>query len=798
MPSRRIHDSQSGRGAPLPRFEGRLLTGIASALLTVCVVASFAGAFAQRSSALSQERREFRSVASGVASSMFLAINRDTEYVESLGSAVGAAPRMTNKQFTEYVARTHANVRYPGSLGYIYLKRVPDRRLAAFGRRLAADAPVGFQRGFRLIPPGRRSEYCIVRFGKSFQLGLNLPLGLDQCAAAVPGFVSKSPGRLYRAVQDSGEVGVGALDATNGLFGVAAPVYRGVRRPTSVAARRASLLGWAGGTFDGKAILTAAGGVRRGLKVEIAHRNPGEAAQVLAAAGVAGDRAHNYTAQRMSAGGVWLVRVTGSTPGSGLSATAQFAGVLLCGLTMSGLLFGLVFVLARGRSKALALVERKTVELRHRSLHDALTGLPNRACILDRIERALDHARRERSDLAVMFLDLDGFKGVNDTYGHSVGDELLRQVGRRLSGLLRGTDGVGRLGGDEFVVLVEGRELCDGPEAIAARVRAVLCEPFRLGGLRQLDVQVGASIGVATGLRASADELLRDADLALYAAKDAGKATFVLFEPAMSSALERRRDLEADLREAIGTDQIQLVYQPIFDLGSRKVTGVETLVRWQHPVRGLIMPDEFLTLAEESTLVVPLGRQILRAACAQATEWQRCGHQIPVSVNVSLRQLDSGATFVEDVRDALAASGLDAGSLTLEISEAALSQDAEASARHIYALKALGVRIALDNVGTGYSHLGVSSEFPIDALKIDRSVVVRIGADSHSAALVDSLIELSKTLGIDIVAEGIEHSGQLQDLEQTQCRAGQGFYFAHPLDAHALTDFVELDHHPLQ
>jgi len=436
------------------------------------------------------------------------------------------------------------------------------------------------------------------------------------------------------------------------------------------------------------------------------------------------------------------------------------------------------------------MVRQKTDQLRYQALHDGLTGLPNRALILDRVEQALARSRRQKSSLAVMFLDVDGFKSVNDTFGHAAGDQLLRGVSARLSALVRDSDTVGRLGGDEFVVVVEGDSLDAGPEVVAERIREVLSDPFVLSARDELSVRTEVSIGIAVGVRAGAEELLRDADVALYEAKSAGKDRYVVFAPEMQTVIRQRRELETDLRAAVGSDQFILAYQPIFDLGSNTITGVEALIRWQHPTRGLVMPDDFIPLAEETALIVPIGRWVLTEACRQAAEWDRRGHHLGISVNMSARQLDDDVDFLTDVRGALAGSGLEPGLLTLEITETMLMRDAAASARRLLALKDLGVRIAIDDFGTGYSSLGYIQQFPVDALKIDRSFMSGVAHNPESAALIHTMIQLGKTLGIETLAEGIEDRTQLLSLVREQCDSGQGFLLARPLTPGALEELI--------
>jgi diguanylate cyclase (GGDEF)-like protein/PAS domain S-box-containing protein len=437
-----------------------------------------------------------------------------------------------------------------------------------------------------------------------------------------------------------------------------------------------------------------------------------------------------------------------------------------------------------------------TDQLHHQALHDALTGLPNRALITDRVEQALARARRGHSPVAVLFLDLDGFKAVNDTYGHLAGDRLLQAVTARLSGTLRDSDTLGRLGGDEFVVVAEGSSLDAGPEVIAERLRDVLAEPFEIDGPGPLTVRTQASVGIALGLRATASELLRDADVALYAAKDAGKNCYVVFAPQMQTAISERLLLEMDLRDAVGTDQFFLAYQPTFDLQTSQVTGVEALLRWQHPTRGLVMPDEFIPLAEDTALIVPIGRWVLAEACRQAADWHRRGHPLPVAVNISARQLDDDVDILTDVQTALTDNNLDPGALTLEITETMLMRDADSSARRLRALKELGVRIAIDDFGTGYSSLGYLRQFPVDALKIDRSFIHGISTSPEANALIHTLIQLGKTLGIQTLAEGIEEPHQLHRLQRESCDSGQGYLFARPLTPTELDNLIGATHQP--
>jgi diguanylate cyclase (GGDEF)-like protein len=432
---------------------------------------------------------------------------------------------------------------------------------------------------------------------------------------------------------------------------------------------------------------------------------------------------------------------------------------------------------------------RRQQDLAFLATHDTLTGLPNRTLILDRAEQAMARARRHQTPVAALFIDVDNFKGINDTFGHDAGDELLRTLTARLDGVVRATDALGRLGGDEFVVIAEDVSLEPGPEAIAERLLEALKEPVKLASAGDTHVTVTASIGIAVGGRSSAEELLCDADIAMYRAKRDGKNRYVVFESGMQDAVKMRMALEIDLHDAIRREEFFIVYQPTFDLRDLRPTGVEALIRWRHPERGVIQPNDFIPLLEETGLVVDVGRWVLVEACRQAAEWRRAGRAIGMAVNVSGRQLDSDG-FVEDVERALADSQLGASALTLEITETTLMRNIEATAGRLTALKRLGVRIAIDDFGTGYSSLAHLQRFPVDALKIDRSFITRLRQNSEGATLLRTLVQLGKSLSIETLAEGIEQQHELALLRDEECDSGQGFLFARPLEVAAAEAFL--------
>jgi diguanylate cyclase (GGDEF)-like protein len=433
---------------------------------------------------------------------------------------------------------------------------------------------------------------------------------------------------------------------------------------------------------------------------------------------------------------------------------------------------------------------RRQEELAFMATHDSLTGLPNRTLILDRVEQMLVRSRRNHTPVAALFIDLDNFKSINDTLGHDAGDELLRAVAARLDGVVRATDALGRLGGDEFVVIAEDLSLAAGPELVAERLLEALKQPFTLGAPDgATTLMVTASVGIAAGERTSAGDLLRDADIAMYRAKWDGKNRYVVFEAVMQDAVQRRMQLEMDLRGALQNDEFFLVYQPTFDLRDMSPTGLEALIRWRSPTRGTVQPDDFIPTLEETGLITEVGKWVLQEACRQGAKWRVDGHQIGMAVNVSARQLDTDE-FVSEVRDALTQSGLQPSALTLEITETSLMRNADETARRLVAIKELGVRLAIDDFGTGYSSLSHLQQFPVDALKIDRSFISGLTGNQEGETLLHALVQLGKSLSIETVAEGIEHQRELSLLQDEQCDSGQGFLYARPLDATATEAFL--------
>ncbi|MFO1376358.1 MAG: EAL domain-containing protein [Steroidobacteraceae bacterium] len=426
--------------------------------------------------------------------------------------------------------------------------------------------------------------------------------------------------------------------------------------------------------------------------------------------------------------------------------------------------------------------DRKGLEeqLKRLAFHDPLTLLANRALFRNRVEHAVDAAKRRGRPVAVIFVDLDNFKKINDSLGHGVGDRVLRTSAQRLVKCTRSCDTVARLGGDEFAVLLEDAVAENLVLEIAGRIVEALQQPFSFGGS---DLRVAASVGVTFAREGEGvEELLRNADVAMYHAKGQGKGRYAVFQPQMHKAVRDRLRVEADLSRAIAQNEFRLHYQPIVDLKSGYLIGVEALVRWKHPERGLVHPQDFIGVAEDTGQVLGLGRWVLRQACLEVREWQRRvarGAEVRVAVNVSARQLQS-SDLVAEVTRAVEESGLSPGNLVIEMTESVVMQNTELTLRKLQRLKALGVRIAIDDFGTGYSSLSYLHRFPIDILKIDRSFVQRLGEERDGAELARAIITLGDALGLEVVAEGIETEEQQRELLELGCVAGQGFYYSRP------------------
>jgi diguanylate cyclase (GGDEF)-like protein len=743
-----------------------LVSGIASAVGAAGMVARAAGVNSQRA---------FRSRSAEIASTLQLAIQHEQDLIFSASAFVIGDPNASNAQFVAWARSEHALARYPELVGIGHSVIVPAAQLPAFSSHAVRDpsGPLAANGTLQVVPAGKRAFYCL-SVGSLARTGTAaFPAGFDFCENGPTG----------AATRTSLKSGQGAyLPIKTGkvtLLSVLTPVYRDGRTPATVAGRRHSFLGWVGMSVAPDMVLARAlqGHPGTGLTFRY-HVGPWKAAfnsgKVPNGAQSATIPLHNG----------WTVETFGVVAGSGMFADPDALALLIAGVALSMLLAALVFVLGTGRVRALRMVSLRTGELRHQALHDGLTGLANRVLITDRIEQLLARNRRAGTEGAALFIDLDEFKNVNDTLGHDAGDQLLIAVAARLRSTLRDADTIGRMGGDEFVVLIDGGELSIAPYLVAERLLDVMRQPFELSHART-PLTVNTSIGIAIGDRADGGELLRDADVALYEAKAGGKNRYQVFHPEMQTTISHRMELEFDLRSALTDEQFFLVYQPIYNLDDLTVIGVEALLRWQHPTHGRMAPDEFIPILEQTGQIREVGRWVLNEACQQMVAWRSRGDNLDLSVNVSGVQLDSPA-IVDHIRDALATTGLDPGALIIEVTETALMRDAEATARQLRAIKDLGVRIAVDDFGTGYSSLAYLQQFPVDSLKIDRMFTNAITVSPESKALIGTLVQLGRDLGLTTLAEGVETPRQLDHLRDNHVNEIQGFLLSRPLDAETL------------
>ena len=781
----------------LPRRSQAVLIG--ALIIAVGLLGSAFAAAQWRSTVAQSSKTSFESTATGLINAVDSKLNANLALTRTMQAIATMEPGAGDTRFLKWYQKLQRGAGpSPNDVVAAFIQSVPASDLATFERQTQADpayrALIGGK--FQIFPSGHRSVYCLARAlvgnagGSSAYSALEGVL--DYCSPVIP-FLGTSPyAALTRMATDTGAYIVFPVKGVPNLaitaIGVA--VYRDGAPVATVSERRAALVGYIATSFDSTPLIQSVLVGLGSLTMAVYHANVGGPLQLIGRAGANPQgRSPGFSLRRSLAGG-WVIDVTGTARTE--SANAEGLVVLGLGLLITALAFQLYRVLVRSRGRAWGLVGEKTDELEYRALHDPLTGLPNRSLVIDRAEQILARARRFDSPVTVLFLDVDGFKQINDGFGHQAGDDVLREVGERLQAVLREGDTVGRLGGDEFVMVLdcEGTETADAEQGVAERILAVLREPFELPNTTHSPISVSASIGVATGRPSSAEDLLQDADLAMYEAKAAGKGGYVLFESAMQVVAQDRMRLEMDLADALDANQLFLAYQPIVDLKDEQVVAVEALLRWQHPTRGLIQPDLFIPIAESTGLIISIGRWVLQQACIQCAAWNDRGHPLSISVNVSTRQFER-REFVEEVRAALAESGLEPTKLTLEITETVLMRRPVVTAQLITDLKAVGVSIAIDDFGTGYSSLGYLRQFSIDSLKIDRSFITGLALSSEANALTHTLIQLGKTLGMQTVAEGVEQNDQLEQLQREGCDLVQGFLFARPLTPEAVEQYLE-------
>jgi diguanylate cyclase (GGDEF)-like protein len=739
---------------------GALVVGVLGTALASVAAAQVA----RRDAARAED--QVRDTATQIANTIRLDIEREADLVINGRALVRQNPDVTTSELAQWAQDIEMLRRFPEQYGVAVIRMVTREQLADYAAAAVRNPSGPLVDGkFVPLPPGDRPFYCFPTASAGAQDPL--PAGLDFCATASAPIL---------AARDSGRGSYEPVTANGFTFlGIQEPVYRDAQTPATVEARREAFLGWFGFALDPKLVLQKALAGYGDLPVRMHYERYGSDVSFSTGRIRSEDQ---RTVVDLRNG--WTVETFSPPIDSGVLGGGSSRNLFAAGVALSLLVSILLLVVATGRSRAERLVRLKTDELRFQALHDSLTGLANRALLTDRIEHLLARNRRNKTTSAVLFLDLDGFKSVNDTLGHDAGDVLLQAVAGRLVSAVREADTIGRLGGDEFVIVVDSASLDAAPELVAERVVAILRQPFDLDGLER-PLTLSCSVGVAVADHGSAADLLRDADTALYRAKAAGRDCYVVFEPEMEEVQRDELTLELDLRSALDAGQFRLVYQPIYNLDDLTLLSAEALLRWEHPTRGTLSPMVFVPLLERSGAIVEVGRWVLESACRQMAEWRSTGMDLSVSVNVSARQLDSDG-IVDDVRTALTVSGLDPSRLVIEITESALMRDVEQSAARIRALKEIGVHVAIDDFGTGYSSLAYLQQLPVDSLKIDRSFVSAMDPTPESQAIVRTIVQLGRELGLKTLAEGVETTGQVDQLRGERVDEAQGFLLAHPLD----------------
>jgi diguanylate cyclase (GGDEF)-like protein len=629
----------------------------------------------------------------------------------------------------------------------------------------------------KITPAGARPFYCVTLANLARHPNENPPAGSDYCAKGTALLVARDSAQTGTAV-------VSAEDAT--ALEMTTPVYKGNQPPATLGGRMGAFVGWLRQVFVPSVLLESALRSHPADAVRVSYSNG--PARVVYTGGTPQPGAPSTTTNLRDG---WTVQGFGTAVSTGMLSDGNALALLILGGVLSALLGMLVFVLGTGRPQETVAAEtpnapEETPEAPAEDLHDALTGLPNRALMLDRAECMLARAGRQSGLLVgALFIDIDWFTDVNERLGEVAGDQILKIVAERLEAVVRAGDTVGRLGDDEFVLLVESAARGARLDNLARRVVEALHKPFELDGFGP-SFFLTASIGVAFGRYATPEDLLRDAQLALHAAKSAGKDRYTLFNANMRSVIEGRGDLEAELNAALTDKQFFLLYEPIYDVATGRVAGLEALIRWLHPKRGVMLPADFIPLAEETGLTVPIGRGMLEEACTRAAAWNVAGHEVGVSVEVTANQLNRDG-FATDVRRALQQSGIEPSLLTLEIAETTVMRDVNAAVERLGEVKQLGVRVAIDDFGgSGYAYHSDLRRLPLDFLKVDRSSLAASEDEEYRTWLLEAILIVGRDLSLTVIAEGIDSYEQLSDLQGMGCTMAQGTLMGKAVPANAL------------
>ena len=748
---------------------------IALLVLIVGVVGSILGARAVANSDANSARSTFAQASANAAAAARLAISHQEDLRTGAATFLAANPQASPAEFREWAHWAKVLHSYPAveSLGVIALVRAPE--LSAFHDRLAGRPAVSPPATSTTTNPSSSSSssssssyQCLSAGSTSRGHAVAQPSGIDYCKHDTALLGTRDTAQtLYKNVSLPGGAGIEAL----------IPVYRGVSTPLTSRGRRAAFVGWLRQVISPQALLEQS---RQGSLVQAMQlSHSGSSSSAAVTVGAPGREAQSAVADLH---GGWTLRSYGTPVSSNIFDDGDALALLALGLLASIEAVALALSLRQGpQPPAVQEAPAPAAPPLREDLYDALTELPNRGLTMDRAERMLARAGRNSGIMiGALFIDIDWFKDVNDKLGNEAGDQLLKIVAERLEGVVRTHDTVGRYGGDEFVVLVESAVRGMRLDSLARRIIEALHKPVELEGFGP-SFCLTASIGVAFGRYASPEDLLRDAHMALFAAKAAGKDRYTLFNANMRSIIEGRGVLEVDLNTALQDDQFSLLYQPVYELATRRVVGLEALLRWQHPTKGEVPPGDFVPLAEESGLIVPIGRWVLEEACTRAAAWNVAGHRIGVAVKVAPNQLARDG-FVTDVQRALQMSGLEPSMLALEVAETTVMLDKEGTARRLAALKQLGVKIAVDDFGSGYAYRSDLQSLPIDFLKVDRGSLAASEDEDYRSWLLEAILVFGKDLSLTVIAKGVESQEQAVALQAMGCQLAQGFHLGQPVD----------------
>jgi diguanylate cyclase (GGDEF)-like protein len=732
------------------------------------VVASVLGARAIARSDAEGERHAFTHTAAGVAGAVNLAVAHQEGLATAAGTYLSRNPEGSTAEFNSWAHWAGALHNHPEleAVGAVALVRAPE--LTAFHDQLAGKPSKASSaaKSKAAAAASTSTSYSCLTIG---QLGrtpvAETAFGSDLCRAhrALLG-TRDTAHTLYFSVHLGGKPALEELT----------PAYRGSTVPKTSHGRRAAFIGWVREVVVPQVMLTEA---MKGMPAGAAVLRHGARSNTIFSVGATPAKPLTSSA---SLHGGWTLTTFASQPSESVSADGDAIAFLVVAIVASLLAGALVALRGRGPAEPAPVAAPAVVEQRPpEDLYDALTGLPNRGLTLDRAERMLARAGRNSAIMVgALFIDIDWFKDLNDKLGEEAGDQILKIVAERLEDVVRTHDTVGRYSGDEFVVIVESQVRGMRLDALARRIIEALHKPVDIEGFGP-SFCLTASIGVAFGRYATAEDLLRDAHMALFAAKAAGKDRYTLFNANMRSIIEGRGVLEVDLNTALQDEQFSLLYQPVYDLSAGRVVALEALLRWVHPTKGEVPPADFVPLAEESGLIVPIGRWVLEEACNRAAAWNVAGHRVGVAVKVSPKQLSRDG-FSTDVMRALQMSGLEPSLLALEIAETTVMEDRADASRRLEALKALGVKIAIDDFGSGYAYRSDLQQMPIDFLKVDRGSLAASEDEDYRSWLLEAILVFGRDLSLTVVAKGVESQEQAAALQAMGCTMAQGFFLGEP------------------